>query len=90
MSNTVHVFVPTDAEAQGTRVPVLYLESDYALFFPEGVGGRSRPVEPSPSELVALGQRQDIIVIAVDSEPSPRTETLPDGRMHYTTHPGGD
>ncbi|NVJ23564.1 hypothetical protein HUW62_20270 [Myxococcus sp. AM011] len=88
-SDTVHVFVPIDAETQGTHVPVLYLEKGHALFFPEGVGGRSRPVEPRPSELVALGQRKDIVIIAVDSVTGPRAEDLGDGRTRYITHPGG-
>lgn len=89
LSSTVHVFVPSDDGAEGTRVPVLYLEEGRALYFPHGVGGGASPVEPRPSELVALGQRRDIVIIAVDAEPSSHEESLPDGRMRYITHLGG-
>jgi hypothetical protein len=80
-SATVHVFVPRDAESQGARVPVLYLDQDRALFFPEGVGGRKRPVALSPSELVTLRQRRDVLIVAVDPTPAP-----PDGPTRYVTH----
>ncbi|NTX09183.1 hypothetical protein HUA74_12035 [Myxococcus sp. CA051A] len=86
LARTVHVFVPEDEDA---HVPVLYLEKGHALFFPDGVGGGASPVEPRPSELVALGQRRDIVIIAVDTEPLLHQEALPDGRMRYITHLGG-
>lgn len=86
LARTVHVFVPEDGDA---HVPVLYLEHGQALFFPHGVGGGARPVEPRPSELIALGQRRDIVIIAVDAEPLFHGEALPDGRMRYITHPAG-
>ncbi|AKF84938.1 hypothetical protein MFUL124B02_06920 [Myxococcus fulvus 124B02] len=80
--STVHVFVPEGAEALGASIPVLYLEEGRALFFPEGVSGATGPVEPLPSELIALGQRKDIVIIAVDTEPASRSPT------RHVTHPG--
>jgi hypothetical protein len=80
--STVHVFVPEGAEAHGASIPVLYLEEGRALFFPEGVSGATGPVEPRLSELIALGQRKDIVIIAVDTEPASRSPT------RYVTHPG--
>ncbi|AGC42585.1 lipoprotein [Myxococcus stipitatus DSM 14675] len=88
LAQTVHVFVPEAVETSGPRVPVLYLEKDRALFLPHGAGG-GRPVELRPSELAALRERSDIVIIAVDSEPSPHAERLPDGRTRYVTHLGG-
>ncbi|MFY1831551.1 hypothetical protein ACN47A_36900 [Myxococcus fulvus] len=87
--STVHVFVPEDAENHGASIPVLYLEEGRALFFPEGVSGIAGPVEPRPSELVELGQRQDIVIIAVDTEPTSLTGALLSIPPHYVTHLGG-
>jgi hypothetical protein len=67
---TVHVYVPDEVEAGGSHVPLLYLEEGRALFFPEGAASTARAVVPRPSELVLLGQRRDIVIIAVDAEPS--------------------
>lgn len=67
---TVHVYVPDGVEAGGSHVPLLYLEEGRALFFPEGAAATARAVVPRPSELVLLGQRRDIVIIAVDAEPS--------------------
>lgn len=89
LARTVHVFVPEAVETSGPRVPVLYLEKDRALFLPQGAGGGSRPVELRPSELAALRTRGDIVIIAVDAEPSSRAERLPDGSRHYVTHMEG-
>ncbi|WP_426733090.1 hypothetical protein [Myxococcus faecalis] len=88
LGSTVHVFAPEDAEAQGASIPVLYLEKDRALFFPEGVSGAAGSVEPRPSELVALGQRKDIVIIAVDTEPTSLARALLSGPPHYVTHLG--
>nr|WOF00484.1 hypothetical protein [Myxococcus fulvus] len=87
LARTVHVFVPEDVEDTGAHVPILYLEKGGAWFFPQGVSGDANLVEPS--ELVVLGQRKDIVIIAVDSVPGPRAEVLGDGRTRYITHPGG-
>ncbi|QDF02768.1 hypothetical protein [Myxococcus xanthus] len=63
----VQVFVPPGIEARGNRVPVLYVEAERALYFPQGVGGGGsrHPVVPSPAELLALGRRTDIIIVTV-------------------------
>ncbi|NMO20438.1 hypothetical protein HPC49_27930 [Pyxidicoccus fallax] len=67
---TVHVYAPPGAEAAGPTVPVLYLEDGEARFFPGGAANAAHSVVPRPSELVALMQRQDIVIVAVDSEPA--------------------
>lgn len=63
----VQVFAPPGIESRGSRVPVLYVEAEQALYFPEGVGGGGarHPVVPSPAELLALGRRTDIIIVTV-------------------------
>lgn len=63
----VQVFAPPGIEARGSRVPVLYVEAERALYFPQGVGGGGSryPVVPSPAELLALGRRTDIIIVTV-------------------------
>lgn len=83
---TVHVYVPDGVESGGSHVPLLYLEEGRALFFPEGAASTARAVVPRPSELVALGQRRDIVIIAVDPEPSAETASAPHGRTRYVTH----
>ncbi|MBZ4407845.1 hypothetical protein OWM54_13960 [Myxococcus sp. MISCRS1] len=88
LGSTVHVFAPEDAEAQGASIPVLYLEKDRALFFPEGVSGAAGAVEPRPSELVALGQRKDIVIIAVDTERTSGPWTPSGIPTRYVTHLG--
>jgi len=85
-SRTVDVVVPPDVETAGTRVPILYLERERALFFPTGLGGGSRPVEPSARELLELGRRQDLVIIEVGTESARHEELLPDGRRRYVTH----
>ncbi|MCP3104618.1 hypothetical protein LZ198_37720 [Myxococcus sp. K15C18031901] len=85
-ARTVDVVVPAGMEEDGLHVPVLYLEQERAFFFPEGLGGGARPVEPSARELMALGRRQDIVIIEVGAETSRREEHLPDGRRRYVTH----
>ncbi|QSQ20024.1 hypothetical protein JY651_32740 [Pyxidicoccus parkwayensis] len=83
---TVHVYVPEGVDAEGSHVPLLYLEEGRALFFPDGAASTARAVVPRPSELIALGQRRDIVIIAVDPEPSADAVTLSDGRTRYITH----
>jgi hypothetical protein len=83
---TVHVYVPEGVDAGGSHVPLLYLEEGRALFFPDGAASTARAVVPRPSELIALGQRRDIVIIAVDPEPSAEAITTPDGRTRYVTH----
>ncbi|QDE88507.1 hypothetical protein BHS06_05730 [Myxococcus xanthus] len=63
----VQVFAPPGIEARGSRVPVLYVEAERALYFPQGVGGGGsrHPVVPSPAELLALARRTDIIIVTV-------------------------
>jgi hypothetical protein len=83
---TVHVYVPEGVEAGGSDVPLLYLEEGRALFFPEGAASPRHAVVPRPSELLALGQRRDIVIIAVDAESSADAAVAPDGRTRYVTH----
>ena len=83
---TVHVYVPEGVEAKGSHVPLLYLEEGRALFFPKGAASTAHAVVPRPSELLSLGQRRDILIIAVDAEPSADAATAPAGRTRYVTH----
>ncbi|MFP2961767.1 hypothetical protein ACLEPN_29200 [Myxococcus sp. 1LA] len=68
----VEVFAPPGIEARGSKAPVLYVEAERALYFPEGVGGGGsrHPVVPGPAELLALGRRTDIIIVTVAPGPS--------------------
>lgn len=83
---TVHVYVPDGVDSEGSHVPLLYLEEGRALFFPEGASSPARAVVPRPSELIALGQRRDIVIIAVDPESPADMATVQDGRTRYVTH----
>ncbi|WP_426749204.1 hypothetical protein [Myxococcus sp. Y35] len=74
-AHAVHVFAPAGIESAGSHVPVLYVDEERALYFPDGVGGGGvrHPVVPSPSELVALGRRGDIVIVSLrpSSAPTP-------------------
>ncbi|WP_205525397.1 hypothetical protein [Pyxidicoccus trucidator] len=72
---TVHVHAPPGVEAAGSNVPLLYLEEGHALFFPQGASRPAHALVPGPGELVALGRRQDIVIITVGPEPSIQANT---------------
>jgi hypothetical protein len=76
---TVNVYAPPGVEAAGSRVPLLYLEEDGALFLPQGAGDATHAVVPGPSELVELLRREDIVIVTVDVEPAASRATAPAG-----------
>ncbi|MFP2911969.1 hypothetical protein ACLESD_44495 [Pyxidicoccus sp. 3LFB2] len=80
---TVHVHAPPGVEAAGSHVPLLYLEEGRALFFPEGAASAAHARIPGPGELVALGRRQDIVIITIVAESSTRAATAPAGWTRY-------
>ncbi|MBJ6761187.1 hypothetical protein JGU66_10465 [Myxococcaceae bacterium JPH2] len=72
----VRVFMPDPSAPLGAHVPVLYLGGGQALFLPEGAREVRATRVPSPSELVSLIRRRDIVIVTMDAE-APSAEVIP-------------